>query len=163
MAKTKYYVKLNDSQREFLTKIVRERNESERTILRARILLLSEESQSMKRSIRELAEELQTTETTIKTVRTEFATKGIEETVFRKKRVVPIQTRKINESVIQQILAIASSEPPPGKWKWSARMLCTEAMERGIVDHIGVTAMCEILKQHKPSNKKTKYEKTSPD
>ena len=48
-----------------------------------------------KRSIRELAERLGMTETTIKTVRTEYTTKGFEDVLYRKKRVVSKISRKI--------------------------------------------------------------------
>ena len=42
MAKTKYYIKLSDEERTFLTKIVCEGKDSDRTIMRARILLMSD-------------------------------------------------------------------------------------------------------------------------
>ena len=64
-------------------------------------------AQKEKVSIRELTERLGTTETTIKTVRTEYATNGLEAALYRKKRVVteaykPYKLR-INDDVIQKI------------------------------------------------------------
>ena len=146
MAKTKFFVKLTDPERDLLTKVICEEKESERTIMRAKILLLSESAQESKTSIRELAEKLHTTETTIKTVRTEYATKGLEDALYRKKRASSKYNSKINDRVIQKVLEVAASEPPAGYKRWSSRMICEKLMAQGIVDHIGSTAVCKILK-----------------
>lgn len=90
MAKTKYYIKLSDEERAFLTKIVCEGKDSDRTIMRARILLMSDATQPEKLSIKKLADMLKTTDTTIQTVRTEYDTVGLEAAVYRKKRVVSV-------------------------------------------------------------------------
>ncbi len=147
MAKTKYYIKLTEEERTLLTRIVCEEKVSERTIMRARILLMSDTEKAEKRSIRELAERLGTTETTIKTVRTEYATKGFEAALYRKKRVVSKVSRKINDDVVRQVLELASSEPPVGKKRWSSKMICEELMAQGVVKHIGQSAVCKILRE----------------
>ena len=54
--------------------------------MRARILLMSEATQPEKVSIKKLAEILGTTDTTIQTVRTEYAAGGVEAAVYRKQR-----------------------------------------------------------------------------
>lgn len=147
MAKTKYYIRLTEEERTLLTRIVCEEKESERTIMRARILLMSDAEKAEKCSIRELAERLGTTETTIKTVRTEYATKGFEAALYRKKRVVSKVSRKINDDVVRQVLELASSEPPAGKKRWSSKMICEELMAQGVVKHIGQSAVCKILRE----------------
>ena len=146
MAKTKYYVQLTDAERELLTAIVCEGTEYERTIMRARILLMSENAHANKLSIRELAEKLHTTETTIKTVRTECAKMGAEAALYRKKRTSTKYKTKINEQVIEKVLEISHSEPPSGHKRWSSRMICDELMTQGVIEHIGPTAVCKILK-----------------
>ena len=70
VAKTKYYINLTAEERDLLMRIVCEAKESERTIMRARILLMSEAAQAEKTSIKKLADTLGTTDTTIQTVRT---------------------------------------------------------------------------------------------
>ena len=50
MAKTKYYIELDDFERAVLTRIVCEQKESERTIMRAKILLMSDVTQPEKLS-----------------------------------------------------------------------------------------------------------------
>ena len=156
MAKTKYYTELNESERSLLTKILCEGSVPDRTLMRAKILLMSDSAQKEKVSIRELAERLGTTETTIKTVRTEYATNGLEAALYRKKRVIteaykPYK-RKFSNDVIQKILALAASVPPKGHRRWSIQLLCDVAMEKGIVEHICTTTMWQILKNAKLKN-----------
>lgn len=147
MAKTKYYIELSDSERNLLTKIVCEEKESERTIMRARILLMSEATQPEKLSIKKLAEILGTTDTTIQTVRTAYATDGLEAAIYRKQRTCTGYNSKITDNVVRQIKELVASTPPEGKKRWSSRMLCEEAEKRGIVDHIVSSTMCKILRE----------------
>ena len=142
MAKTKYHIELSDSERSLLTKIVCEEKESERTIMRARILLMSEATQPEKVSIKKLAEILGTTDTTIQTVRTEYAAGGV-------------YNSKITPEIARQIREIAASTPPEGKKKWSSRMICAEAEKRGIVDHIVSSTVCKIIKDRRDGHNKT--------
>ncbi len=149
MAKTKYHIDLSDAERSLLTKIVCEKKESDRTIMRARILLMSEATQKEKLSIKKLAEILGTTDTTIQTVRTEFAMGGVEAAVYRKKRTCDGYNSKITPEIARRIRELAASTPPEGKKKWSSRMLCAEAEKRGIVDHIVSSTVCKIIKNNK--------------
>ena len=149
MAKTKYHIELSDAERSLLTRIVCEGKESERTVMRARILLMSEETQPEKVSIKKLAKLLGTTDTTIQTVRTEYANGGVEAAVYRKQRTCTGYNSKITPEVARQITEIAASTPPEGKKKWSSRMICAEAEKRGIVDHIVSSTVCKILKSTK--------------
>ena len=50
MAKTKYYIQLSEEERTLLTKIVCEQRESERTVMRAKILLMSDVTQEILRT-----------------------------------------------------------------------------------------------------------------
>ena len=146
MAKTKYFIHLSAEEQDILTRIVCEAKESERTIMRAKILLMSENAQSEKMSIKKLAELLGTTDTTIQTVRTQYATEGIEAALYRKKRTCTKYNKRINDEVIWQIKELAVSPPPEGHKRWSTRLLCAEAEKRGIVEHIVSSTMSRVLK-----------------
>ena len=150
MAKTKYVIDLSEEEREKLNMIIEEGRESDRTILRAKILLLSDLNVHEKRSIPKVAEKLNTTHTTVQTVRTEYAKDGLEAAVFRKKRSDNIETRRINTKVRKQILQVAAEDPPVGRKRWSLRLLCDEVVDRGIIDHIAPDTMSRILKDTSP-------------
>lgn len=65
MAKTKYVIALSDEERNALNIIISEQKESDRTVLRAKILLMSDINTAEKMSIPKLAEQLGTTHTNI--------------------------------------------------------------------------------------------------
>lgn len=146
MAKTKYVIALTDEQRQMLNEIINEGKESDRTVMRARILLLSDVAENGKLSVPKVAEILGTTHTTVQTVRTECGKYGLEAAVFRKKRADNIETRRINTKVREQILEVAAEDPPQGHKRWSLRLLCKEAVDRGIIDRISVDTMSVIMK-----------------
>ena len=166
MAKTKYFIQLSEQERALLTKIICEKKESERTIMRAKILLMSEATQPEKLSIKKLAEMLETTDTTIQTVRTEFARDGLQAAVYRKPRTVAAGSpkekrvrkpskpykRRIDDGAVRQIRALAEEQPPEGHKKWSTRLICKEAVERGIVAHLAPVTVCKILNGDAPYN-----------
>lgn len=145
MAKSRYVLNLSEDEKELLNRILEEQTESERTLLRARIMLMSDSSAEPRMSVHELAEYLNTTHTTVQTTRNEYAKGGIETAVYRKERVVSVHDRKINESVKEDIKKLAAENPPEGHKKWTLRLLCQVAEERGIVDHICHASMRKIF------------------
>lgn len=147
MAKTKYVISLSDQEISRLNEIIQSNDTPERAVLRAKILLMSDKAINAKMSVVELAEKLKTTHTTIQTVRTEYATDGLEAAVFRKQRTPGVINKRINDEVIEQILRMAEEEPPEGKKRWSVRLLCNESVKRGIVDHIAPSTMSVLLNQ----------------
>ena len=144
MAKSRYVLNLSEDEKDLLNRIIEEQTESERTILRAKIMLMSDSS-AERMSVQELAEYLNTTHTTVQTTRNEYAKGGIETAVYRKERVVSAHDRKINESVKEEIKKLAAENPPEGHKKWTLRLLCQVAEERGIVDHICHASIRKIL------------------
>ena len=115
MAKSRYVLNLSEDEKELLNRILEEQTESERTLLRARIMLMSDSSAEPRMSVHELAEYLNTTHTTVQTTRNEYAKGGIETAVYRKERVVSVHDRKINESVKEDIKKLAAENPPEGR------------------------------------------------
>lgn len=147
MAKTKYFIVLNEEEKALLQQIIAE-SEDERLVMRARILLETDEiNRTGKCSVEKLAARLGTTHTTVQTVRANYGKGGVECAVYKKHREVSMTTRKINEDVIRKIWALSEEEPPIGYKKWSLKLLCKECVGRGIVDHIVPTSMSKVLKQ----------------
>lgn len=145
MAKTKYHITLSESEKETLTRIICDGTESERTVMRAKILLMSDAGRSEKFSVPKLAEKLGTTSTTIQNVRTEYATEGFASALYRKKRSCGPYKSKVTDDVIRFIVALSEKEPPDGKKQWSCRMLADAAIEAGYVESISLTTILRIL------------------
>ncbi len=149
MARTKYFIKLSDAERNLLTKIVCEGTEPAKKIMRARILLMSDTAQPKRYSLTALAELLGTTDTTIQTVRTEYATLGLEITLQGKRSKPRGHYSRFNPDAVQALKELAKEEPPKGRKKWSSRLLCEEAVKRGIVDSITPSTMLRIIGEDK--------------
>jgi hypothetical protein len=147
MAKTIYKIELTEEEQQLLQTVIDEGKEPDRTILRAKIILLSDAKQDPKYTLVGLARELGTTSTTVQTTRTEYGKGGLEAAVFRKKRVVENGGYKFTNEVLEQIIQLAESEPPEGHKRWTTRLLSKECMERGIVDYIAPPYMSELLKR----------------
>ena len=149
MAKKKYYIILSDEQKDMLHAIIEDGTESDRTILRAKILLESDEVTGAKLSVSDLAEKLNTSRTTIQTTRTEFGNGDLEESLFRKKRLIKPVKHRITTEMEQQIIKLAESAPPEGKKRWTFELLRTESIRLGIVDQISQTSLRNLIHKTK--------------
>jgi hypothetical protein len=147
MAKTIYKIELTEEERQLLQKLIDEGKEPDRTILRAKILLMSDTSQIPKYTVSALAKELGTTNTTVQTTRTDYGKGGLEMAVFRKPRVLEKGGYKFDNEITTKILELAEGTPPDGYKRWSIRRLCKSCMEQGIVDYIAPSSMDEILRK----------------
>jgi hypothetical protein len=115
MAKRLYKIELTEEERQMLQKLIEEGKESDRTILRAKILLMSDTSWNEKYTVLGLAKELGTTDKTVQTTRTEYGKYGLKAAVFPKQRVVENGAYKFDADVVSQIVQLSESEPPEGK------------------------------------------------
>lgn len=148
MGKTIYQIKLSEEERCRLQRIIENSAETERARKRAQILLLSDTAiKGKKYTVQELETVIGTTHTTIMTTRETYAESGLEAAVFRKHRTIPAEKQEIRSSVKNQILQLKNETPPNGKKAWSLRMLCSEAVRRGIVDKISRTTLMRLLKE----------------
>lgn len=120
-----FTVSLTEADRAELTKVVRSGVHPARMITRARILLLLDETQGTVSDRRVIAERVGTSEGTVYLVAKQFDAAGgnIEEVITRKKRATPPIEPKITGDVEARLIAMACSEPPPGRQRWTLRLL----------------------------------------
>lgn len=147
MPSTKYLIELTQTERKILTEIVTKGTAKARTILRANILLASDRNNSKNMTVAEIAAAYHTTHTTIQTVRSTYAEKGLEATITRKKRETPPVPAKVTGEVEAHIIALACGEPPEGYAKWSLRLLADKCVELGYVDSISYNTVSRTLKK----------------
>ncbi len=95
-----------------------------RMISRARVLLALDESQGDAPDRRVVAERVGTSESTVYLVAKAFATQGggVEEVIGRKKRATPPVEPKVTGDVEARLIALACSQPPPGRPRWTLRL-----------------------------------------
>ena len=148
MPKIKYRVRLTKKERSTLLDIVSKGSASARSIMRANVLLAADENNPKgKKSETEIAELYNVHQQTVHTIRKEYSQKGLEATVSRKKRETPPVPPKITGDVEAKIIALSCSPPPPGRSKWSLRLLADKSIELQYVESISHEAVGRLLKK----------------
>ncbi len=99
MPSVKYVIELTDADRKTLKDIVAKGTSPAKSILRSNILLASDRNNKKHMTVAEIAEAYHTSPTTVQNVRTSYATKGLEATVYRKKRATPPVPPKVTGDV----------------------------------------------------------------
>ena len=126
---TKQRVRLTQAQRERLEEIVRIGRAHARTINHAHILLLCDESeQGPAWSDERVATALSCNSRTVARQRCRFINEGLDEAlrVRRKSRGRP---SKIEGATEAHLIALACSQPPAGRSRWTIRLLADQFVE----------------------------------
>lgn len=148
MQKKKYHVELTKEEKDRLYGIISKGTATARIIMRANVLLAADENNpSGKKSEAEIANHFHVHQQTVHTVRREYSELGLEAAIHRKKRDTPPVQPKITGDVEARIIALSCSSPPPGRSKWSLRLLADKSIELGYIDSISHEAVGRLLKK----------------
>lgn len=140
MAK-KYIVELTADERDHLRDFVRRGKQSARRITRARILLLADEG----RTDEQIWTALQIGKCTVERTRQRFVEEGLEAALSERPR--PGQPRKLNGKQEALLVALACSDPPKGRQKWTMQLLADRLVELKVVDSIADETVRRVLKK----------------
>ena len=131
--------------RQELEKLIHSGASSARTQNRARILLLTDESQKKKKSTKEIASALLCSMPTVTNIRKKFSEGGIEQALYDKPR--PGAVPKITGEIEAQLTMLACSAPPEGRSRWTLQLLADKLVELQLVDSISDVAVMHRLKK----------------
>jgi transposase len=150
MSMKKYRVFLNGKKRNNLKRLVNTGINKARTITRARILLLSDESprgksEGMSKTDKEIIGVLGVSARTVASTRQRYVEEGIEGALNEKPRSG--RPAKLTGRDEAKLALIACSEPPEGRVRWSIRLLTDKLIELDIVDSISREAVRQYLKK----------------
>ena len=84
---------------------------------------------------------------TVRNVRQRFVEQGLEAALERKKRDKPPRELKIDGEKEAQLIAMACSQPPAGRAKWTLKMLAEKLVELDVVDAISDQTVRRALKK----------------
>ncbi len=145
-----HIVRLKDEARQHLQELVHTGTRSVRVVRRALILLKSDEGFTDE----EIAEHVGCTDRTVRSMRKRFCTGSLEEALYDAPRSGAPPTFTPRQK--QQVVALACSDPPEGRVRWTLELLCVHAVKRGFVDSISKSEVALWLKEHdmKPWRKK---------
>lgn len=141
---TKYLVELTDEQRQHLEKLTSSGTCSARQMKRAHILLKSDRSAHW--SYEQIAEAFDVSDVTIAKVRKSFVEQGLEVALQRKKPEREYEHSLDGEGEAH-LIALACSEPPAGRDRWSLRLLRDRLVKLGHVESISHETVRRMLKK----------------
>ena len=135
-----FTVSLTAGDRAKLKRVVTSGRHPARMITRARVLLALDETQGPAPDRRVVAERLGTSQSTVYLIAKAFTERSgrVEDVIGRKKRETPPVEAKVTGDVEAQVIALACSQPPPGRTRWTLRLLERQvAVTEGIppMDH----------------------------
>ena len=127
MVREKYRVGLTPEQRNQLQHLIRAGKGSARVIIRARILLKTDEGWTAP----QVAEALDVAEGTVFRIKRRFAEAGLKGVL--KDRPQAHRYRKLDDRGEAHLIALACCEPPEGHEHWTLSLLAGKVVELGLV------------------------------
>jgi len=140
MAK-KYRVTLTTEEREALTTLIQKGLVGVRKLTRAHILLLADEGESDE----VIAEALHTSLSTVQRTRQRFVEEGCEAALHERRR--PGKKRLLQGRTEAFLVALACSDPPIGRKRWTMQLLADRLVELTVVEAISDETVRRTLKK----------------
>ena len=141
MPAKKYIVELTAPERAHLQQLIAGGKPAARTVTRARILLHADAGASDPQIVAALA----TSVATVERVRQRFVEAGLESALHERPR--PGAAPKLSGPGEAHLIAVACSQPPQGRARWSLRLLADKAVELGLCDSLSHEAVRQTLKK----------------
>ena len=146
MAK-KYVVRLSAEERTLLTELISAGKAAARAQTHARILLKADQGADGPAWIdAEIATAFEVGERTVERVREAWVCEGLEAALYPKPARAH-RPRRLDGEQEAHLVALACSEPPAGKKRWTLRLLADRLVELAIVDGIAPETVRATLKK----------------
>lgn len=141
----KYVVRLDEAERTFLTDLVSTGTAAARTLTHARLLLKADVGPDGPGwTDAQIAAALDVGVRTIERVRETLVTEGLDAALRRRRP--PARPRKLDGAGEAHLVALACSEPPEGRARWTLHLLAARLVEVEVVDHIAPETVRTTLK-----------------
>src|SRR6478735_1473251 len=141
----KYVVRLSAGEREHLQALIRK---GKSPALKARILLKADVSEAGEGwSDSRIIQALDTSASMIYRVRKQLVEEGFEAVLSRKRRMTPPVAAIFDGEKEAKLIALACSEPPKGRARWTLRLLESKVVELGIVERASDSTIGRTLKK----------------
>ena len=147
MPTKQHVVRLSAAERETLRALLAHGTAAARTLTHARILLKCDTGTAGPRwSDARIAEAVEVSSRTVARVRERFAAGGMAAALERK-RPDRVYGRKLDAAQEARLIAIACTDPPEGRARWSLRLLGQRLVELEVVDGISPETIRVLLKK----------------
>jgi len=142
----KFVVRLTEEEREEPRTLVRSGKTGADRIRRANILLAAD-VHGPAWTDEKIAEGLGCSRNTVANVRRRLVLEGLERAVQRKKQERSSRPRKLDGRGEARLVALACSEPPAGRGRWTLQLLADEMVRLEYVDSISDQTVRRTLKK----------------
>ena len=133
IAVKKYVVRLSAEERDQLDALIRSGKHSAQLLTKARILLKADVSEVGEGwSDSKIVEALDTSISTIERTRRQLVEEGLEGVLTRKHSPASARPRIFDGAAEAKLIALACSEPPKGRARWTLRLLEDAVVELNI-------------------------------
>lgn len=144
----RYRVTLTETERIELESLTRNGKTGAKKFASARALLLCDAgSWGPKWNVADVAEALGVTSRTIEHLKHRFVEEGLEAALERKAREKPPRAVIFDGAFEARLIALACSEAPVGRERWTVRLLADKAVELSFTSSISPTTVQRILKK----------------
>ncbi len=144
----KYVVKLSDEERERLTTLIHKGKHRAGQLVKARILLKADASADGDGwSDSEIAAALDISVNTVARTRQQLEEDGFESVLTRKHSPASARPRIFDGASEARLIALACSDPPKGRARWTLKLLESAVVELNIVDRASDNTIGRTLKK----------------
>jgi len=144
----RYRVILTKEERDNIEKYSKTGTKAARSVLLARAMLLVDSGELGPHMTEE-----QVSQATglscrpIERLKKRFVEEGLEAALERKHRETPPTPVKFDGSFEARLIALACSDPPQGRARWTVRLLAEKVVELKITDSVSPMTICSTLKK----------------
>lgn len=146
----KYVVRLTEGERQELGVMVRKGRAAAYKIRHANILLKAD-ADGPGWTDERIAEAFGCHPHTVENVRRRFVLEGLEAAIVRRRQKKLSRERKLDGEGEAHLIAIACSEPPDGRDRWTLQLLAGELVRLEVVDSISDQTVRRTLKKTRSS------------
>jgi transposase len=141
-------VKLSDEERERLNTLIHSGKHRAGQLVKARILLKADASEAGEGwSDSQIARALDTSVATVARTRQQLVEEGFEAVLIRKHSPASARRRIFDGAAEAKLIALACSNPPKGRVRWTLKLLETAVVELNIVDRASDNTIGRTLKK----------------
>lgn len=143
----RYRVTLTESERNDLRKLVRVGKSAAQKLVRARILLLADQSDDgPAKSDPEIVEALGCGRASVERIRKRFVEEGLE-AALRAKPSLRVYERKMDGQAEAHLIALACGAAPEGRSRWTLRLLSDRMVALEHVESVSPETVRRVLKK----------------
>lgn len=144
----KYKVTLTAEERNSLQGLVAAKKTAAKKVIHARILLKADAGPDGPAWIdARISEALEIDVSTVERLRQRFVEQGLDAALGRKKQDRPSRPRTLDGKAEARLIALACSEPPTGRARWTLRLLADKLVELEIVGTVSTETIRRTLKK----------------